>query len=81
MTDAIRVTEEFLGEGKGVLNIMADKLSKCIGKNTTHGGILLVALVLSSQNSFTDFKKISYGFLLVGFTLNETKIKWREVRV
>jgi len=45
MTDATRVMEEFLGEGKGILNIMADKLSKCIGKNTTHGGILLVALV------------------------------------
>jgi len=28
MTDAIRVTEEFLGEGKGVLNIMADKLKQ-----------------------------------------------------
>ena len=30
------------------------------------GGILMVALALSSQNSFTDF------------TLNETKIKWRR---
>ncbi len=38
----------------------------------------MVALALSSQNSFTDFEKISYGFLLVGFTLDVTKIKWRR---
>ena len=73
MTDAIRVTEEFLGEGKGVLNIMADKLSKCIGKNTTHGGILLVALVLSSQNSFTDFKKFHMVFFWLDLRLTKQK--------
>jgi len=32
MTDAIRVTEEFLGEGKGFWILWLTNQSKCIGK-------------------------------------------------